>query len=412
MLKPFMAEERSSSNASGMPPEAGGPRDNPPAKAEGSGLPAVSPQPPSFSDEQLQTTRTKAVELAEETLQRTGDRSVIRRFDQLGRKEQEELTHNMSFLQTRLHRVMDDVSGDKEKIPTDLLQLRERLDELNPHVAGRTQWYHRLLFFLPSPAKKALKRIARKYETVNQQINGILTSLREGKEQLMEDNSALETLLKKVDQCKREVECQAYLGELLIVEIEKRVPRAEQGPDRQRLQRLVSRLYTRVQDMRVMEQVNLQFDVSISQTMENNDQLIDSIDRTLNVARPLLAITLSLQVALQRQKRVARAKETIESAMGEMLQANAEQIRQQTREIGDLFAQPVLGLKKVQAAYNAVLDAMDIAERNRAQAIKTARKNIGELQSMSSNLQERVESFRAQNPMPEAGDETEGRTEP
>lgn len=383
-------------------------QDNSVSTTQSSNLPVkVEPKAPyGLSEEQKAELESKAIALAAETLEDSANRKVLRKFDQLGSQDQEALSHKMGFLQERVGKLMNDVEGKDNPVPKNLMELRTHLDDLNPEKSLK----RKVLGLFPRKIRTVLLEISARYETVSSQIDHILKNLSSGKDQLMEDNAELETLLEQVEIAKRHVEGKAYIGELIIQKIEAELAKGEakigevsvmmDEKRKKNLQKLLHRTYMRVQDMRVMEQVDWQFDAAITTTMDNNDQLIDTISRTLNIARPLLSITLSIAVALQRQKTVAEATQAAQSAMGDMLAANAKAVRDQSVQIAEMANNPVLAIEKVQAAHSELMAAMDEAEAIRAKGIEQAKGTINQMQTMTKDLSTRVESYRQNNPLP------------
>ena len=120
-----------------------------------------------------------------------------------------------------------------------------------------------------------------------------------------------------------------------------------------------------VQDLRTMEQVDLQEAVSMNMTVTNNMDLADAIERTVTVVRPLMVVGLAIQAALANQKRAIEAVKATQDYAGQLLVANAEAIEKQTQEIGDLTQNASVALTKVEEAYHKVLSAIDKADEIR-----------------------------------------------
>jgi uncharacterized protein YaaN involved in tellurite resistance len=366
-------------------------------------LAVVPTAPPGIKDDELAALKEQANVLSAEVINESHTRTVLRKFDSLGRKEQDAVTAKMTLLETRVGTVLKDLDGDEQGVPKTLIELRLKLDDLNPAKTAK----QRVFGLFPKKVRTALTEISVKYGTVKGEIDNTLNVLNAGREGLSEDNAELETLLMHVDNAQSEVHRKAYLGELIIQEVESRLANLPADANPANLKKLLHRTHMRVQDMRIMEQVNLQFDASITVTIDNNDSLIDTIDRVIAVARPLLAITLSLSVALQKQKDIAKATQAIQESMGDMLQANAANLRQQSADIGAMANNPVLGLSKVQAAYEDVMKAMDEAETNREKGIISARETIALVSVNNKALSDRTKAYRDNNPMPALEDSEE-----
>ena len=72
----------------------------------------------------------------------------------------------------------------------------------------------------------------------------------------------------------------------------------------------------RVQDLRTMEEVHIQFFVSIEMTRQNNNRLGQSVERTLALGSNVVMVGLAIQSALTRQKRVMEATQRTREFLG------------------------------------------------------------------------------------------------
>ena len=139
-----------------------------------------------------------------------------------------------------------------------------------------------------------------------------------------------------------------------------------------------------------MEEVNNQFFVSIEMTRDNNTRLAQAVDRTLTLATNTLMVGLAIQSALARQKRVLEATERTREFLGELIVTNAAAIKQHTAEIGDVYKDPVIAIEKLQQAHADLVEALETANRLKAEGIDTARQNIVKLREMSDQLEQQV----------------------
>ena len=139
-----------------------------------------------------------------------------------------------------------------------------------------------------------------------------------------------------------------------------------------------------------MQEVHVQYFVSIELTRQNNNRLGQAVDRTVTLATNVVTVGLAIQAALIRQQRVKEATERTREFLGEMITQNAAAIRTHTEEIGDLYNQPVIAMDMLVQAHNDLLVALDTASRLREEGIVTARKNIDELTILTKELSEHV----------------------
>ena len=341
----------------------------------------------------------RAAELAGKVTAEPGDRQLSRQLGALGAREQQSAAQEINLLKTRVGTLLNEVDGEGGEIPKALVELRHQMDEINPHVLSQPGKLGRLLGRTPVIGK-VLKKIAVKYESVQTQIDAIMAGLRAGKDRLLQDNAELEQLYQQVKQAQLGIQQSAYVGELLWQKLDDALLDCDPG-ERQKLQAMMHRVAMRVQDLRTMEQVNLQFFVSIDMTLQNNDTLGEQVDRTVMVTQNLLTVGLAIQAALAQQKKVAKAVKSVQETTAAMLEANAAAIGGQTAEIGEMQNNPVLALESVKNAHNTLLEALDKMDEIRQLGTEKARSGIAELNKMSAALEPKVEALEAARDLPE-----------
>ena len=341
----------------------------------------------------------KADQLALAVLAEPGDRKLGRQVSAMGVREQQKASREIGLLKTRVGTMLSQLDGEGAEIPNTLVQLRHTMDEINPQVLGQPSGIAKLLGRTPGVGK-ILKRIAVKYESVQTQIDQIMAGLRHGKDRLLQDSTELEHLYEQVHVAQQGVQQSAYVGELLMQRIEDSIVEETETVQRQKLQTMAHKVAMRVQDLRTMEQVNLQFFSSIDMTLQNNDALCEQIDRTVMVTQSLLTVGLAIQAALANQKQIATAVKQVQDSTAAMLEANAAAIGRQTREIGEMQNNPVIALDRVRNAYESLVGAMDEMEQIRMAGTEKARSGIAELTKMSAALEPKVEALRAAKELP------------
>ena len=196
---------------------------------------------------------------------------------------------------------------------------------------------------------RALKKVALRYEPVSKQITVIEAKLREGRTLLARDNVELRRLYEDVEAQQQAIQRQMFLGELLLHDLSPLLDETDEPLERDRIQAAVHDVATRLQDLHTMQEVHVQYFVSIELTRQNNNRLGQAVDRTLALATNVVTIGLAIQAALVRQARVREATERTREFLGEMIVQNAGAIRRQTEEIGDLYNEPVIAMDKLVA---------------------------------------------------------------
>jgi uncharacterized protein YaaN involved in tellurite resistance len=358
-------------------------------------------RPKGASDEAVAEAERRANELALQVTSNPEDRQLARRLSALGVKDQQRASQEISLLKTRVGTMLKNLDGEGGEIPKNLIELRHTMDEINPQILGQPSGLSKLLGRTPGIGK-ILRNIAVKYESVQTQIDHIMNGLRHGKDRLLQDNAELDQLYMQVQKAQLGVQQAAYMGELLWKKLDETLAESTDPGERQKIQAMQHRVAMRVQDLRTMEQVNLQFFASIDMTIQNNDTLTEQVDRTVMVTQSLLTVGLAIQAALANQKQIAGAVKSVQESTAAMLEANAAAIGAQTREIGEMQNNPVIALDRVKNAYNSLVGAMDEMEKIRSAGTERARAGIAELTRMSAALEPKVEALQAAQGLPPA----------
>ena len=210
---------------------------------------------------------------------------------------------------------------------------------------------------------------------------------------LTRDNVELRKLYEQVEEQQVPVQKNAYLGELIMQQLDRVLEGADDPIKAERIRNALHDVSVRVQDLHTMLEVYAQFFISIDMTRQNNTRLGQSVERTLSLATNVVTIGLAIQSALSRQKRVLEATQRTREFLGNVIAANAETIKKHTEEIGDVYNQPVIAIEKITQAHNELIEAMDIAGRLKQEGIDAARENIAKLSQMSTDLQQRVSAL-------------------
>jgi uncharacterized protein YaaN involved in tellurite resistance len=241
-----------------------------------------------------------------------------------------------------------------------------------------------------------LEKIAMRYEPVSKQVTLIESKLREGRAMLARDNVELRKLYEQVESQQLPIQKNAYLGELVMNELTGLLENTDDTLKVERVRNALHDMSMRVQDLRTMEQVYVQFFVSIEMTRQNNNRLGQSVERTLALGTNVVMVGLAIQSALTRQKRVMEATQRTREFLGELIVANAASIKQHTQEIGDLYNNPVIAMDKITQAHNDLIEAMNEADRLKQEGINVARENIAKLGQLSTDMEQRSQGLRDQ----------------
>ena len=361
------------------------------------------PVPPlRVGQEELRGLQSKALALVTELGEATGSKELelSDSITTLGSQAQRTAGGELDLLRARIGDMLGQ-EGPSGDIASDLVDLRFALNQINPHELRQPSGIRKALSFIPFVSKfptplKVLEKVAIRYEPVSKQVTMIETKLREGRSMLARDNVELRKLYEQVESQQLPIQKNAYLGELVMQQLTELLDNTEDALKGERVRNALYDVSMRVQDLRTMEEVHIQFFVSIEMTRQNNNRLGQSVERTLALGSNVVMVGLAIQSALTRQKRVMEATQRTREFLGNLIVANAASIRQHTQEIGDLYNNPVIAIDKITQAHNDLIEAMNEADRLKQEGIDAARENIAKLNQLSTELQDRSQGLREQ----------------
>lgn len=356
---------------------------------------AEPPVPKGLTDEQRQEIHERAIALVNELEGASGTQELelVDSMTNLGIQAQRSAGKELDLLRGRVGDMITN-GGPGESLTKELVELRLQLKKIDPSALGQQNFIKRT--FGKMPPLKVLERIAIRYEPVSKQVTLIESRLRDGRAMLARDNVELRILYEQVEAQQPEIQKNAYMGELVMRQLEQSLERADDASKAERIRLVLHDVATRVEGLRIMETVHTQFFVSIEMTRQNNNRLGQSVERTLALATNVVTVGLAIQSALVTQNRILVATKGVQEFLGNVIVANAAAIKQHTDEIGDVYNSPVIAIEKITRAHDDLIDAMDAADRLKQKGIDDARENIAKLTLLSSSLQERASGLREQ----------------
>jgi uncharacterized protein YaaN involved in tellurite resistance len=355
------------------------------------------PAPKGMTGEEVEELKARAQAVARQLEEASGSKEleIIDSVASLGLQTQRRAASEIGLLKGRVRETLTQ-EGVAGQVTNNLVELRMALMQIAPSELSRRGLLRSLIDILPFRHRllRMLEKIAVRYEPVSRQVVVIENRLREGRMMLTRDNVELRKLYEQVESQQPTVEKNAYLGELLMQELDELMERTVEPRKKEKIQNALHDVAMRVQDLRTMQEVHSQFFVSIEMTRQNNSRLGQAVDRTLTLATNVVTVGLAIQIALARQRRVLEATQRTREFLGDMIVTNAATIKQHTQEIGDVYNEPVIAVEKITQAHNALLEAIDLANQLKQEGIASARDNISKLTHLAGALEERFAGTR------------------
>jgi len=272
------------------------------------------------------------------------------------------------------------------------------IDEINPNK--KLPWYKSLF-----GGTKPLAKFLQGYEEVRDQIDMIANNLEEHKSTLMTDVVSLDKLYEANLAYFRKLELYIEAGELKKKELnENIIPQYEAKAqdqemlDIQNLKEIRSfgeDLERRIHDLRLSRQVAMQSLPSIRLIQENDKSLINKIASTLVNTVPLWRNQLAQTVTIFRSHESAKALKDATDLTNELLEKNAEGLREANVEIRTQMERGVFDIESIKIANQTLIDTLNDSLNIAEEGKRTRAKALIELDKTERELKEALLATKA-----------------
>jgi uncharacterized protein YaaN involved in tellurite resistance len=343
------------------------------------------------SEDNIELMQQRSQELAEST-KTNGGPALNRIVGNIGSSAQKKMASANDLMKGNVNSLLKGLDG-KSPAGEKLLELRSTMDQLNPHSLHNAWWFS----WMPNTIKrKAVSRFVRQYQPMQNHLDAIFNGLRNGKDDLLESNLALEQQYNEIAAAKKEIESEIYIGELFIQQVDAQDAEtpAEDIQEKQKFATVKNQAMRRIRDLRTMEQASVQFFISIDQTIATNSLLDESIDSALTVGPMVMNNALRIQAALAQQETIKDAVQQFQAGLGDMMAQNAGSIEKAAQEVGDLYNNPVIALQKMEEGFDKLMSAVKIANDTMSTSTAKARETSDRLADMTAQLSPVADGMR------------------
>ncbi|MEK4564927.1 toxic anion resistance protein [Alkalihalobacillus sp. FSL R5-0424] len=310
--------------------------------------------------------------------------SLLQSLQSLGEDEQREAGESLEALKRPVREMMGDNSN---ALPNQLHELREMVSMLEPdHLKdGQVKkWMNKVL------RRNPVEQYAKKYQTVESQVDHIIEGLLTGKDKLEEDNIMLVQLKgiarERIEKLNVQIQHGKELHELLDQEMV-----SEQWKDNpNELKKGQLKITTRVKNMSQAVMVLQQSLASVDLIIENNEKLEEAIFNAITMTKNIITVTASIQLALNNQQKVIKAVRNVNEATESMLLSNAALLKQNTEQTLKTLEEPAIALEAFRKAYQDVFDAIELTEQSNERIVTTGKQFIEEMEELNTEMKTKL----------------------
>tara|TARA_R110002073_G_scaffold64232_4_gene160940 strand:- start:8490 stop:9656 length:1167 start_codon:yes stop_codon:yes gene_type:complete len=253
-----------------------------------------------------------------------------------------------------------------------------------------------------------------RYETVQGQIDKITENLLSHETVLLKDIKSLDVLYEKTLDFYNELALYITAGEEKLKELDSEtIPAKEaeaqaasendtiiKAQELRDLRAARDDLERRVHDLKLTRQVTMQSLPSIRLVQENDKSLVTKINSTLVNTVPLWETQLAQSLTIQRSKEAAQAIRQANDLTNELLNRNADNLRETNREVREQMERGVFDIEAVKYANDQLIatiqDSLQIADAGKAKRAEAEE----ELRKMEAELRDSLAAAKARADTP------------
>lgn len=283
------------------------------------------------------------------------------------------------------------------KVVDSLTMLNKEMKELDPSgIQFNDNGFFGKLF---SPVKNYFQR----YEKADDQINGILESLEQGKRALVNDNTTLEIEQVSLRNLSQKLGRQVELGMQMDASMEKALENAKvNNEDPEKIKyiedEILFPLRQKVMDMQAMQTVNQQGYFAMEILRRNNKELIRAVERAQNVTVSALRTAVTVASALYNQKIVLDKVKVLNKTTNDLIRSTSIMLKEQGAEIQQQAMESNISVDTLKEAFRNTFEALDQVDSYKQKALPQMRQSIEEFRKLADEgtaRLDRMESARA-----------------
>jgi uncharacterized protein YaaN involved in tellurite resistance len=299
-----------------------------------------------------------------------------KKVDQLtamGRKEIAEAAGASNRFLDRPVKAIDKDTG----IGADLTELRRTVEALDPKGATKTK---KLLGIIPFGNR--VDRYFDKYRSSQTHISKILSSLGNGKDELLMDNAAIDTERAGLWKTMHKLEQMIHISKTLDQRLEDKANELDAtDPAKAKAIRETALFYTRQRTTDLLTQmaVTVQGYLALDLVKKNNVELVKGVDRASTTTVSALRTAVTVAQAMTNQKLVLEQVTALNTTTAGMIDSTGEMLRTQTGAIHQQAASSTIPLETLQRAFQNIYDTMDQIDQFKLQALGNMKQTVDTL---------------------------------
>jgi len=300
----------------------------------------------------------------------------VTQITNIGQKEINALSGQSNRFLDRPTKAMD----GNGSVGKSLIELRHVVEDLDPARKGDLLKPRKFLGIFPMGNK--LKKYFDRYASSQSHINGILTSLSRGKDELLQDNIAIDGERQKMWEMMGKLEQMIIITKTLDQKLEEKAAdlRAT-DPAKSKAFQETALFYVRQRSTDLLTQmaVTVQGYLALDLVKKNNVELIKGVDRASTTTITALRTAVTVAQALASQRLVLEQITALNTTTSNIIDSTSTMLRQNTAAIHKQAASATIQVETLQRAFANIYATMDEMDEFKIKALTNMKVTVDAL---------------------------------
>jgi uncharacterized protein YaaN involved in tellurite resistance len=343
----------------------------------------------------------------------THSEAFTSKVDDIAKLGDEDIKASASVSNRLLDRPMAALSNggltETSAVGKSLTALRRQVEDLDPSTQGDLLSPHKLLGVLPFGVGNRFEGYFNKYRSSQHQLNGIITSLSQGQQELQRDNASIEQEKVNLWAIMGRLRQYAYLAQTLDTALSARIAAIEAtDPQRAKVLREDMLFYVRQKNQDLLTQlaVSVQGYLALDVIRRNNLELVKGVQRATTTTVSALRTAVIVAQALSDQKLVLDQITALNTTTSKLIESTSTLLHTQSEAIGQQAASSTIDLDKLQNAFKNIYATMDEIDTFKVAALDNMQKTVTALSAEIVKSEAYLERVKANEPRGSAVEES------
>ena len=240
------------------------------------------------------------------------------------------------------------------------------------------------------------KKIFQKYDSITNNIDGIVSKLDKGRMTIIRDNAALQSVFEGNLSFITDLEGLIIAGQMKYADLEKEIADMEANIEQHEnyeiadAKEFLNRLSKRLTDMVITRTITIQSLPQIRLVQNNNSMMVEKIQSSITTTIPIWKRQIAIDVALMRQKNILDIQKKVNETTNTLLIKNSEMLKTNSIEVAKQNEQTVVSLDTLKTVNANLISTLSEIKKIKEEG-EASRKNIGkEIETLEKDLKDNV----------------------